>query len=53
MTRIRPMQTQEKIEMGRRVRSYYIASDTVIQIEGKNSLSEIYKCNKVLGENST
>ena len=31
----------------------YIASDTVIQIQGKSSSNELFKCNKVFGERST
>ena len=31
----------------------YIASDTVIEIEGKSSSKELFKCHKVFGERST
>ena len=51
-TRIRPMFLKELLEKNLRQRSY-IASDNVIQIEGKNTLCELFKCNKVFGEGST
>ena len=52
MTRIRPMFDKEKLEKELCERSYF-TSDNVIQIEGNNTLSELYKCNNVFGESST
>ena len=43
---------KEKLEKELRERSY-MANDNVIQIEGKNTSCELYKCNKVFGEDST
>ena len=52
MTRIRPMFDKETLDKNLCEKSY-IASDTVIQIEGKSSSNELFKCNKVFGERST
>jgi len=43
---------KEKLEKELRERSY-MANDNVIQIEGKKTSCELYKCNKVFGEDST
>ena len=51
-TRVRPMFLKEKLEKELRERSY-MANDNVIQIEGKKTSCELYKCNKVFGEDST
>ena len=50
--RIRPMFLKELLEKDFRERSYF-ANDTVIQIEGKHTSCELFKCNKVFGESST
>ena len=51
-TRIRPLFEKEKLEKELAERSY-IASDNVVQIEGKDTSLELFKCNKVFGEGST
>ena len=52
MTRIRPMFDKETLDKNLCEKSY-IANDTVIQIEGKSSSKELFKCYKVFGERST
>ena len=52
MTRIRPMFDKETLDKNLCEKSY-IASDTVIEIEGKSSSKELFKCHKVFGERST
>jgi hypothetical protein len=53
LTRIRPMFVKEILLKELSERSYIIVSNKVLQIQGKNTLSELYKCNRVFGEDST
>ena len=50
--RIRIMFLAELLEKTRQIKSY-IASNNVLQIEGKSSKFQLFKCNKVFGEGST
>ena len=52
IARFRPMSAEELHEKDQSERSYII-NENVIQIEGTNTTSELFKCTKVFGEQAT